>query len=131
MAEKGDDSQCLSRTRAGRTESYAARMKTTLLRSLAFAAALAISVPTTVAGVGVGAFAALPTVAAAFPLEPSRLTLIDGARAVELQGMAHLTCLLRGGPGPRRPPKGGGLVVLYGKTVCPSCTTEGGSSSLR
>ncbi len=65
-------------------------MKTALPRSRAFAAALAISIPATAADIGTAAVVALPIIASTLPLKLSRLTLTDGARTVELQGMTHL-----------------------------------------
>lgn len=59
-------------------------------RTAAFAAAFAIAVTATAGGVAVATVAALPLIAEAFPLELSRVTLTDGRRRVEVQGMAHL-----------------------------------------
>jgi hypothetical protein len=65
-------------------------MASRLARILALLAALVLALAATAAGIGAAAFAALPLIAEAVPLELARIEMTDGRRRLEMQGMAHL-----------------------------------------
>nr|WP_149650926.1 hypothetical protein [Azospirillum argentinense] len=65
-------------------------MRSLCLRVVSFTAALALAVPIIIAGIGIGIVVTLPFIASALPLELTRVTLTDGSRQVEMQGMIHI-----------------------------------------